>query len=164
MSRTRPTVRRALAGALLGSALLLSACGGEDLDDLAAAAEDVAAAGDGGAATDVPEECLAAFPLTVAGGADIVDVESVPAGFPEPPDGSTLCETGGTADGSQEYANYASDLAAEDVLAHYASAAPAAERTETGLGEPAVSGTSGDVFWQVEPVDGGFRLVFAPGA
>ena len=156
MPATRPTARRALTGALLGAALLLSACGGDDTDEVAAAA------GDGGAAlgADVPEECTAAFPLTVAG-ADIADVESIPADFPEPPSGSTLCETGGTADGGQEYANYATDLGAEEVLAHYESGAPAAERTETGLGEPAVSGTAGDVFWQVEPVDGGFRVVFA---
>ncbi|SNS03460.1 hypothetical protein SAMN04488107_0964 [Geodermatophilus saharensis] len=157
MYRTRPTTRRALAGALLGTALLLSAC---SADDDVAAGEDTAALGDV-AGADVPEECTAAFPLTVTGDADIADVESVPADFPPPPDGATLCETGGTADGGQEYANYASGLGAEEVLAHYESAAPGAERTETGLGEPAVSGTAGGVFWQVEPVDGGFRLVFA---
>ncbi|MGY1609850.1 MULTISPECIES: hypothetical protein [unclassified Geodermatophilus] len=159
MYRTRPTAPRALAGALLGTALLLSACSGDD--DVAAAGEDTAAAAGDAVGADVPEECTAAFPLTVTGDADIADVESVPADFPEPPAGATLCETGGTADGGQEYANYASDLGAEEVLAHYESAAPGAERTETGLGEPAVSGSAGDVFWQVETVDGGFRLVFA---
>ncbi|MGY1696398.1 hypothetical protein ACI780_15965 [Geodermatophilus sp. SYSU D00814] len=155
MPATRPTARRALTGALLGAAVLLSACGGDDTD------EPAAAAGDGAAAlgADVPEECTAAFPLTVAG-ADIADVESVPDDFPEPPDGSTLCETGGTAGGGQEYANYATDLGSEEVLAHYESVFGAG-RTETGLGAPAVGGATGDTFWQVEPVDGGFRIVFS---
>ncbi|SFO34014.1 hypothetical protein SAMN05660359_02788 [Geodermatophilus obscurus] len=157
MRPTDPTARRALAGVLLGATLLLSACGAREADDLAAAG-----AGDALGA-DVPEECTAPFPLAV-GTADVADLDSVPAGFPDAPAGSVLCETGRAADGGQEYANYASDLPAEEVLAYYGSSAPEARRSLTGLGRPAVSGTLGGVFWQVEPVDGGFRLVLAPGA
>ncbi|MGY1811462.1 hypothetical protein [Blastococcus sp. SYSU D00820] len=162
MSTARPGA--ALSAVALAATLLLTACGSDEPADPPSSAE--GGSGDGTIADpsgafenpgSAPEECAEAFPL--AQGGDIADVESVPADFPEPPDGAVLCETGGTVRGGQEYVSYAADLSGEEVLAYYEANGPGAERIDSGLGE-AVTGTSGDVIWQVDPQDGGFRVVF----
>lgn len=154
MRRTSPTARRVLAGVLLAAAALLPSCA-------VGAGDDLAEAGAGDAVAEAPEECRGPFPLAT-GDADAADLDGVPAGFPDPPAGSVLCETGGRPDGGQEYAHYATALPAEEVLAHYTAGGPGAELGRTGLGAPAVTGTAGAVSWIVEPVDGGFRVVFTP--
>ncbi|MGY1741281.1 MULTISPECIES: hypothetical protein [unclassified Blastococcus] len=160
---SRPAVRRALPAALFGAALLLTACGSDD--DTADATGSAGSGGDTGAVEDaaadsgVPEECAEAYP-TAFGPADIADVE-LAAGFPEPPSGAVLCETGGTADGSQEYANYAAGLSEEEVFAYYEGELAGAERGEDGIGAPILSGTTDGVYWQVQSEDGGFSVLFA---
>lgn len=158
---SRPAVRRAVPAALLGTALLLTACGSDDdtTDATGSAGGDTGAVEDAAAGSGVPEECAEAYP-TAFGPADIADVE-LAAGFPEPPAGAVLCETGGTADGSQEYANYAADLSEEEVFAHYEGELTGAERGEDGIGAPILSGTTDGVYWQVQAEDGGFSIVFA---
>lgn len=161
---SRPALRRAVPASLVAAALLLTACGSDDDGgDTASSGGDAGAVDDGGdvqADSGVPEECAEAFP-TAFGPADISDVELLPADFPEPPDGAVLCETGGTADGSQEYLNYASDLGEEEVFAHYEAGLPDAERGEDGIGAPILSGSADGVYWQVEAEDGGFSIVVA---
>jgi hypothetical protein len=164
-ARTAPARRTsaaALSGALLATGLLLTACGGDAEADVAAAIEsatDEAAAGaeDGSAGlADAPEECLGAFPLAV-GGATLDDVELLPADWPVAPDGATLCGTGGTLEGNQDYLEYAVPLEGEALLAHYRAAFPATytvEDTETISG-PGLTGAAGEVFFTVEPRDGG---------
>ncbi|SEP00901.1 hypothetical protein [Trujillonella endophytica] len=162
---SRPALRRALPAGLFAAALLLTGCGSDDDDSTGASGGGVGAVDDGGTGTDTgaPEECAEAFP-TAFGVADIADVELLPDDFPEPPADSTLCETGGTGNGGQEYANYASPLGEEELFAYYEENLPAgyaAERTEDGLGEPILAGQSGELYWQIESEDGGFSLVLA---
>jgi len=162
---SRRTPHRAVPAGLLAAALLLTGCGSDDDSGTTSSGGDVGASGDGGGGggtdTGAPEECAEPFP-TAFGEADIADVELLPADFPEPPSNSTLCETGGTAGGGQEYANYASPLSEEEVFTYYENNLPAeynAERTEDGLGEPILAGSDGDLYWQIESEDGGFSLV-----
>jgi hypothetical protein len=169
----RPIIRRSPAVlALLAAGLLLTACGGDAEADAAAALEpaveeaagNVAGAADDAALPPAPEECLTPFPLSV-GGATLDDVDLIPADWPAAPDGAVLCGTGGTADGNQDYAEYAVPLDGEALLAYYQGVFPAGytvEPTDTIHG-PGLTGTAGDVTFVVEPRDGGLNLLFAIG-
>lgn len=148
-------------------AALLAGCG--SADDLNDGGSAVAGVGDRESrntppegAPGVPEECLEVFPSAFTA-ARIGDVELLPAAFPEPPVAATLCETGGTIDQGQEYAGYASDAPEADVLAGYESALSAygASITDDGVGRSVVNAQVGEVAVQVQPRDGGYRIVFA---
>jgi hypothetical protein len=154
----------ALTGALLTAGLLLTACGGDPEAEAAAAleaavedaAEEVGDTSGGGGLPEAPEECLEAFPLSV-GGATLDDVELIPADWPAAPDGAVLCGTGGTLEGNQAYAEYAVPLDGAALLGHYQTAFPAGytvEPTETISG-PGLSGAAGEVYFTVEPREGG---------
>lgn len=170
MSRT--TVRRAatLAGLLL-SVPLFGACG-DDADSTAgdppAAQEADAGAGaeaDGldPADSGVPEECAEAFPVAF-GAPDLKALTLLPADWPEPPAGATLCQTTSTADGSIETADYATDAPAEEVLSAYESAlAPSYDvaRNDEGLGE-VLTGTAGSVVFELSTRDGAYSIAFSP--
>ncbi len=118
---------------------------------------------------EVPEECLAGFPMAMPD-ADIADLELMPADWPAPPAGSTLCITMGTVGGSTESAGYAVDLPIEDVFAHYEAAVQGYEtlRTdgmENGSGYATLDGIGSDVDFQIRERDGGFTLMFlSPGS
>ncbi|GAA2250222.1 hypothetical protein N1031_19945 [Herbiconiux moechotypicola] len=132
------------------------------VDEPAVAADDGAGAEE--PLGDVPEECLAVS-VTSWPGADLADVESIPASWPQPPSGSVLCSTGGG--GSTETAAYASPLAIDEILAHYESSLGSEysfERfsgEENGTGYDSLDGSGPGVGFQVRENDGGFTLVFA---
>lgn len=109
----------------------------------------------------VPEECATPFPFAV-GAPDDSDLALRPADWPAPPAGAVLCGTSATVTGQQESVDYALDSPADDVLDHYESAlsgVDVVERVDDGLG-PILSGVVGAVAFAVDPVDGGFRLIF----
>lgn len=144
-------------------AALVAGCGGEGGGD-APGKDGSGKDGPGRAAppAGVPEECVESFPGALTTPA-LDDVELLPAGFPEPPVDATLCETGGTVDQGQEYASYASDAPVVDVLAGYESALSSygASLADDGAGRRVVNAQVGAVAVQVQPRDGGFRIVFA---
>lgn len=148
------TLRVLLLPAVLIAALL-AGCGGEDDPGGGAPGKAAPPAG-------VPAECVESFPGVLATPA-LDDVELLPEGFPEPPVDATLCETGGTVDQGQEYASYASDASEVDLLAGYEAALSSygASLADDGAGRRVVNAQVGDVAVQVQPRDGGFRIVFA---
>lgn len=119
------------------------------------------------AAGAVPEECAEAFPLAYEP-ADIAMIESLPADWPAPPGGATLCMTSETMDGSSETASYATESPIDDVFAHYEAQLSGydvfrSDGAENGTGYATLDGTNGDIAFQVREADGGFILVFGSG-
>ena len=170
----RPLHRRLLplTGLLLATAVSLSACG----SDASSGSDSAAAAGsesidetldefdelaDSGG---VPEECRDAFPTAVVA-ADIADVP-LPPEWPEPPVDATLCTTSATMDDSVSIAGYATTSTPVEVLDAYESALSehwevTRGDNDTGLGE-VLTGSTGDMGFQVEAEDGSFRLLLSP--
>jgi hypothetical protein len=112
----------------------------------------------------MPPECAA----VTAGwypGIDIENVDHMPAGWPAPPEGSTLCST--LSGASIETAVYASTRGLEEIFAYYEDALPAgynAMKTsgdDNGTGYAALDGNGGGTVFQVRENDGGFTLAFA---
>ena len=157
-----------LAALVVTTAVSLSACGGDQ--PAASAGSSTSSEGEAAAgldeladAGDVPEECREAFPAEVAP-ADLDDVASIPSGWPEPPVDATLCRTSSTMDDSLSIAGYATASSPAEVLDAYEAALADTwdvTREDRGFGD-VLTGTAGDVWFQVETRDGAFDLSFAP--
>ncbi|WP_210650233.1 hypothetical protein [Nocardioides sp. SYSU D00065] len=169
----RPLHRRLLplTGLLLATAVSVSACGSDESSGSESAAasssESTDEALDGldelADSGGVPEECREAFPAEVVP-ADIADVSGIPAEWPEPPVDATLCRTSSTMDDTLSIAGYATASSPAEVLDAYESALAEqweVTREDNGMGE-VLTGTAGDVWFQVETRDGAFDLSFAP--
>jgi len=156
-----------LASLVVTAALSLVACGAAD----APTSESPATSDTGSDQSTrdshdigMPEECTRVSAGWLPG-ADIADVEALPADWPAPPDGSTLCMT--LSGGSTETAAYASPLPIEDVFAHYEANLPpgltVARSTgeENGTGYDTLDGEGAGISFQIRRNDGGFTLVVA---
>lgn len=164
---------RARAGAVLALAVVLALAGctgGGEPETVDAGGDEVVdetggGSGEtGGGSGDVPPECLEAA-LPAVGPASLDDVALLPADWPTPPAGSTLCvTTEGFGDLPTESLSYATSASPDEVLAHYeaqlAAYAPAREPSPTG-GE-ALVGQRDDLAFQLRAADGSFVLVLAP--
>lgn len=151
-------VRLRLSAVLVAGALALTGCG-SDSDDPEVAAPDQEET----VSTNVPEVCKDVFPVAFAE-PDIADVGMLPPGWPEPPEGSTLCQTAETIGGSRENADYATTLSAEEVLKAYEESldpAYAASREAGPIGGEVLVGTVGDIDFQITPGTGKFTIAFA---
>ena len=161
-----PSTRRTsgLAATAVLVLIALTGCGGGDDKPDAGGSEHGASSGGGEVA--VIEECVSAFPGSF-GTPDLGEVEQMPADWPEPPvEDAVLCGTASTLDDGQEDADYATSAAPEAVLEAYAQALEAAGYTveaedPSGLGRSMLSGTAGEVYYQVVAKDGGFTITFA---
>ncbi|QGG95795.1 hypothetical protein [Actinomarinicola tropica] len=169
MSRTHLPTRRSHRLGVLGAAAILAllpaACGGDD--DVATPDPGVAPAG-GEAPTDapvgdgVPKEC-ATF-IGIIEPADPAVLDTLPADWPEPPAGSTLCS--GSGSGGTTTVQYATDVAPAEILAHYESELGADWNVarEAGAGDEILTGYRDAIGIQVQPRDGGFRIALADDA
>lgn len=113
-----------------------------------------------GAATGVPEVCLDTFATALAS-ASLDDLALLPPDWPEPVAGSTLCVTSETIGGARESAEYATDADAAVVLEHFEQALPAeyaAVRAEGAFGDEVLTGTAGDVVFEIGTGDGSFSI------
>lgn len=112
-------------------------------------------------AAGVPEECFEVYPWAT-GPADISTLELLPEGWPEAPEGSTLCTV--NTGGGTETAAFVTELPPEDVLAHYeqglASHAPTRVSGEdNGTGYASLDGVIGDALsFQIREAEGGFMF------
>lgn len=161
MPRPHAPVRRAaLAAAVALLALVPAACGDDDdtessspstpLDVDGAPVE--APVGEG-----VPEEC--GVYIGILSPADPAELSALPDGWPDTPGGSTLCsvdEQGGTVT-----VRYATSSTSDDVLAHYEKELGSAYELEheAGTGDGLLVGYDDAIGFQVQPQDGGFRIV-----
>ena len=151
-------VRLRLSAVLVAGALALTGCG-SDSDEPDSAAPDQEET----VSTDVPEVCKEVFPTAFAE-PDIADIAMLPPGWPEPPEGSTLCQTAETIGGSRENADYATTLSADEVLQEYEeSLDPAfgATREEGPIGGEVLVGAVSDIDFQITPGTGKFTIAFA---
>lgn len=144
--------------------LVLTGCSGsgDPAESLDPAGAPTAKQSEGDQAPGVPKECAEPFPYAM-GPADLADVEMLPAQWPDPPAGSTLCVTSGTVGESQENADYASDLPGDAVLAAYEAALEGVydvTREEDGLGAPILTGVADGAGFQISTDPGRFRLTF----
>lgn len=158
MTKTR---RHAATAIVVAGFLALAACSGgsDDTDDDFAAPDEIVETVEAGA----PLACASAFP-TAIGKPDIAEVAMLPAGWPAPPPGSTLCQTAETVGGSRENADYATDLDAEQVLVAYEDALDPAyglSRQEGGLGGEVLVGAFDGIDFQITPGDGKFTIALA---
>lgn len=150
-------LRRRRAASIFAAALLsLAACGSSD-DALpeTSAGQTVDTASSG-----VPEECKVVYPAAFAT-PDIEDIALLPADWPEPPGGSTLCQTAETVGGSHESADYATDLDAEQVLQAYEKELDPSfdvSRQPGPFGDEVLVGSSGDVDFEISADEGKFRI------
>lgn len=113
-------------------------------------------------APGVPPECAEAYPWA-PGPADLATLTLLPADWPDPPGGSTLCTV--NAGGVTEMAAYVTDLPVEQVLSHYESQLQRYQpvRTtgeENGTGYDALEGAEGALTVQVREAEHGFLLAF----
>lgn len=156
MSRTerrRAFARRAVVtGAVVTAvALFLAGCSGapdaEGTEPVEQAVPDTE--------TGAPEECGTAFPHAM-GIPDPAEVESLPADWPEPPAGSTLCLTASALGDGGESLSYATEASADAVLAHYedALAGYAVWRETAPTGGEMLAGDGETVSFQVRAGDG----------
>ncbi len=147
----RLTVRSAGVAVLLAGPL--AACAGSADVTAATPAE--------AAGSDVPAECIDSFPFAVEK-ADLADLRGVPAGWPEPPVASTLCETGSTLDDTVEVASYATDADATAVLDAYESTLAGYDvvREDQGAGEKIVATHGTSTVEITVPSTGTFSVFF----
>lgn len=114
-------------------------------------------------APGVPDECFEHYPWAT-GPASFDALELTPDGWPEPPQGSTLCTT--NSGGAAETAIYVTTQPADEVLAHYEAALGAYEHTritgaENGTGYDSLDGSDGGAFnFQIREAEGGFQITF----
>lgn len=98
-------------------------------------------------------------------GIDIANVETMPADWPEAPEGATLCST--LSGGSVQTAVYASDWGTDAIFEYYGDSLPAgytatqASGADNGTGYATLEGNGPGVAFQVRENDGGFTLAFA---
>lgn len=162
--------RRAVAAAMLIAALAFSGCAtdlGDAADGLSGGVPvgglDAADADDVERLGDVPAECIDAFPYLL-GPADFADMDA-PAGWPDAPDGTTLCMT---SSGDIGAAYFVSDLPFDEIAAHYEAALTGEYETsrasgeENGTGYASVDGFAldGSAF-QVREDDSGLVVVLS---
>lgn len=129
---------------------------------------DPVAGSTGGATSDSTRadqlpECKAAFPAAF-GVPDIADVRLLPAGWPAPPAGSTLCQTSETVGGSREEADYATDLSPEEIFAAYEAALDPSynvNREKSGIGADVLVGAADGVDFQISADAGKFSIALA---
>lgn len=157
-------MRARAAAALLAAGFLLTGCASAITPTDAPSAEQppVEDGAEDAPVSEAPEECAVPFPQAFTE-PDLADVASVPAGWPEPPAGSTLCLTAsGVGAGAIETVSYAATADAEAILAHYegALAGYTIERTDGPTGDQMLSGSGEDVGFQIQPGDGSFVIVF----
>lgn len=151
----------------LALAAVLLALAGCSATDTAPASPDPVAESDEtseNAQSDVPEECATAFPQAFAA-PDLSDVEALPADWPDPPPGSTLCLTSsGLGDAATESLSYVTDAEAAAVLTHYeqALAGYATERTPSPTGGEMLTGDGSGIGFQVQPGAGTVVVVIQP--
>ncbi|WP_194409612.1 hypothetical protein [Microbacterium cremeum] len=141
-----------MAGLVVAFTVALAGCTGAPQPEAEKPAEQVTA----DASSDAPEECADAFPHAI-GTPSLAEVEALPADWPEPPAGSTLCLTASAlGDGGSESISYATPATADAVLAYYEDAlggySVARETSPTG-GEMLV-GDGGAVSFQIRPGEG----------
>ena len=133
--------------------------------DATVAPTDTATDTTGGDASDAaPEECATAFPQAFTA-PDLAEVEALPAGWPDPPEGSTLCLTSsGLGEAAIESISYATEAAEAAVLAHYEQelAAYAVERTPSPTGGEMLTGDGAGIGFQVQPGEGSIVIVLQP--
>lgn len=163
----RPPIphRRALAATALALCAALTACGGDDsgADEPSGS---VAADADGGENPTVPEECAEPFPLAFGEG-DLDNLTLKPSDWPEPFADPILCGTSATLDESQQEADFAVAADEAEVLSAFETALSTldgyqvAREDPSGLGRQMLSGSVGDVYFQVLAVAGGYTLAFA---
>lgn len=162
----RTRIARATAVAAVALAVLLSGCGSDDptADDPTFGAVDD---GDGsGLPPDYPEECAEPFPIWF-GEADLDSVDLRPGDWPEPLGDALLCRVSSTMGDQQQIADFATASAPAEVLDAFEAALGGLdgydlERYEPeGLGHELISGTAGDVGFQVDPTPGGYSVTFA---
>ena len=164
--------RRAATVALLAAALAFTGCTadlGDAADGLSGGVPvgglDATDADDVERLGDVPPECAEAIPYLL-GPADFADMDA-PAGWPDAPAGATLCMT---SSGGIAAATFVSDLAFDEIAAHYEAALADAYETsrasgeENGTGYATVDGFAPDgSAFQVREHDAGFVLVLTHG-
>ena len=158
---SQPRSRTAsLALAAAATALLVSACGGED-PATTSTAPDVSDLGEAQVDSGVPEACLDAFPVAMTA-PDLADVSLLPAEGPAAPAGATLCQTSSTADGAYQTADYATDDDPAAVLDAWETALAdfSPTRGDEGAGEQ-LAGTAGAVAFEITTRDGAFSVVLA---
>lgn len=149
--------RTAVVSAVAMCALV--ACGtGSSEDDSAPPAE----SSDISPAAALPE-CKAAFPAAF-GEADIAEAQLLPANWPPPPAGATLCQTSETVDGSREDVDYATELTADEVYAAYEEALDPSfgvKRETSGIGAEILVGVADGVNFQIAAAEGKFTIGLA---
>jgi hypothetical protein len=163
MPRTHPAIPAGLAG--LAVAALIAACASPQIDRVPAVLIPGPITGEIGPAPGVPAECLAAFPLAV-GPARLDDLSLLPEDWPAPPERSTLCLTSARADRSIETADYATSLDPIEIVSYYAARMPAGtnwQRAEVGSGL-VLTGTAGQLFFEIRPGAGAFTILFVDDA
>lgn len=151
---------------LVGVSMGLASCSGEpqsgaDPTVSGPADEDTAMPLPEERAEGVPEECFAVYPWAT-GPADINSLELLPDGWPEAPDGSTLCTV--NTGGGTETAAFVTELPAEEVLAHYEQALAMHSPTrvsgeDNGTGYASLDGVIGEALsFQIREAEGGFMF------
>lgn len=165
MSRTRA---RALSlGAVALLTVLVGCSAASEPADTAAGSEPPAAADDPSGdeqAAEVPDECVDAFPQAI-GPADLEDVAALPADWPDPPAGSTLCLTAsGLGSPATETMSYATPADEAGVLAHYEGALTgfSVERTPSPTGGEMLTGDGAGIGFQIQPGAGTVVIVLQP--
>lgn len=155
-----PLPRRILLTAAVAALALLPVACGDDEDDSAGDPVSAPVDPDGGLddapiGDGVPEEC-AVFIGTIEP-ADPADLDALPAEWPEPPAGSTLCSV---SHGGTTTIQYASDTVPDEVLTYYETELGASwdPVREAGAGDEILTGYSDTVGFQIQPRDGGFRI------
>lgn len=165
---------RALAAVPFVLAALLTGCGGDD----ESSGEATSSSQEGGEAGDdtgaepgelgAPEECAEAFPMAF-GGADLAEVSLMPADWPEPVEDAVLCSASSDTDGAIQSAEFATALPQEEVVSSFEAALSGLEGyavTASDSSDPdraSLTGTAGEVSFEVTAVPGGYTLVFAQG-
>lgn len=113
----------------------------------------------------LPPECTDVFPYAW-GTPELADADLLPSDWPQPPAGAVLCNAGSTS-GSIQSVEYALEVPSDQVLDHYATALTDVDATEFSreeraeLGREVITGTAGDVGFEIEPRDGGYRILLA---
>ncbi|QWF22014.1 hypothetical protein KM427_24455 [Nocardioides sp. LMS-CY] len=160
----------ALAAAAVIALMTLSGCGGDDdqpgstpASSQDAGGGDTTDLGDAAEEFGIPEECFTVH-IGTFGEPDIDSVDKMPADWPEPIDDAVLCGTSST--NTEQNANYVSSAAPSEILDAYEGALGDAgyetsREDPSGLGRDMLTGSSSDVYFQVDAKDGGFTVTFA---
>ncbi|GAB2551328.1 hypothetical protein [Leucobacter ruminantium] len=156
--------RRSAVGAALLGVLVLAGCSAGGNAEVAAPEETGASAPlPEETAPGVPEECAEVYPWAT-GPASLDDLALVPDGWPEAPEGATICTT--QSGGAVETASYVTESPSEEVFAHFEGAlaqyAPVRiSGEENGTGYASLDSSDGGAFgFQIREAEGGFVIAF----